>query len=236
MYRDWGYSAYVRWPFLATGYWRGSAKLAYARSYRQTDRAPVSVLVDVTKRLQFGYSKYPNELLSLSAFASYDRGAVYAGVDGAWMHDLPSEMYVGARGAYRISSRVDTTKQLGIKVGAASPTSADPAVMRIPTAGTISYAREAMMGEVALYKVLNISSYHYHVPLSLKRESIYFKQRLYALDFGDGKRHLRRESIAGVEADLLLLHNYTVPVTMEVLYNPGQKRKVQVRVGAKYRF
>ncbi len=235
-YRDWGYSAYLRWPFLATGYWRGSAKLAFARSYRQTDRTPVSLSVDLKKRLQFGFSKYPDELLDLSAFVSYDRGAVYAGVNGVWMHNLPGEMYVGARGAYRISSRVDTTKQLGIKVGTASPSSADLAVIRIPTSGTVSYAREAMMGEVGLYKVFNFSAYSYHLPLSLQRESIYLKQRLYALDFGDGKRHIRQESIAGVEADLLLLHNYTVPVSMEVLYNPGVKRKVQVRVGAKYRF
>ncbi len=235
-YRGWGYSAYLRWPFLATGYWLGSAKLAYARSYRQTDRTPVSLAVDLQKRLQFGFSKYPNELLGLSAFVSYDRGAVYAGVDGEWMHDLPGEMYFGARGAYRISSRVDTTKQLGIKVGAASPSSADPAVIRIPTSGTVSYAQEVMMGEVGLYKVFHFSAYSYHLPLSLQRESVYLKQRLYALNFGDGKRHIRQESIAGVEADLLLLHRYTLPVSMEVLYNPGAKRKVQVRVGAKYRF
>ncbi len=235
-YRDWGYHAYLRLPFLATGYWRGSATLAYARSYRQTDRTPVSLSVDLQKRLQFGYSKYPNALLSLSAFASYDRGAVYAGANGEWMHDLPGEMYVGARGAYRVSSRVDATKQLGIKVGAASPSSVDPEVIRIPTSGTIHYAREAMMGEVGLYKVFNFSEYAYHVPLSLQRESVYLKQRLYALDFGSGTYQILHESVAGVEADLLLLHNYTVPVSLEVLYNLGVKRKVQVRVGAKYRF
>ena len=235
-YRDWGYSAYLRWPFLATGYWRGSAKLTYERSYRQSQRRPVSLSVDVQKRLQFGYSKYPDERLRLSAFVSSDRGAVYGGVDGEWMHDLPGEMYLGVCGAYQVSSQVDTAREQGIKAGTDNTETINQGMLKIPTFGSISYVKEAMMGEVGLYKVLNFSAYSYHLPLSLHRESVYLKQRLYALDFGDGKRHLYRESVAGIEADLLLLHNYTVPVSAEVLYNPGAKRKVQVKVGAKYRF
>ncbi len=234
-YRDYGYSGYLTLPFLATGYWRGSATLAYARPLSDTKRQPLSLTVGVTKRVQHGHSKYPNTYLNLSAFASYDRGAVYSGVRGAWMQDLPGELYVGVRGAYLQSSLTDTGEKHGIKAGAAGTSASDPAVLNIPTMSGTSCLKRAAMAEAGIYKVWNFSAYSYHLPLSLQRESVYLKQRIYRLDTGRSIRMLH-ETLAGIEADLLALHRYTVPVKLEVLYNPDIQNKVQVRVGAKYRF
>jgi len=234
-YRNYGYSVYLRWPFLATGYWRGSVTLAYARPHNDTRRQPITSSVELTKNVGHGYGKYPGKYLSLTAFASYDRGAVYGGVLGSWLRGLPRQFYVGARGAYLLSSSVDAVQRQGIKVGNASASSADGAVLNIPTLSGTYYLKRAMMGEVSLRKVFEFSLYSYHLPISLRRESLYLKQRLYALDFGNGTKQLH-ETVAGIEADLLVLHRYTVPVKLEVLYNPDIQKKVQIRAGAKYRF
>ena len=233
--RTFGYSAYLSLPFLATGYWRGSATLAYAKPYGNSRRTPLTLSAGIRKNVQFGYSKYPNERIGFSGFVSYDRGAVYEGLRAEWVHDLPGEFYLGLRGAYLRGSEVDTSVQKGIRVGG-SASRADPAVLNIETLAGERYVRSVLMGEAALYKVLNFSYYSYHIPLSLQRESVYLKQRIYALDTGSGKRDIQHESVAGIEADLLMLHNYTVPVKFEMLYNAAAKQKVQYRMGIAYRF
>ncbi len=231
----WGYSAYLSLPFLAQGYWRGSATLAYARPYGHDERRPLTFSMGVQKRVQHGYSKYPNELMGLSGFVSYDRGVVYEGLRAEWMHDIPGEFYLGLRGAYMRSSAMKGREQKGIKVGG-SASRADRAVMNIQTLAGTHYVQSAMMGEAAIYKVLNLTHYNYHIPFSLQRESLYFKQRVYAVNMGNGKSNIQYESVAGVEADLLVLHRYTVPVTLEMLYNPAVEKHIQYRVGVKYRF
>ena len=234
-YRDLGYSAYLSWPFLATGYWRGSATLTAARPYDDPLRQPVSLSAEVHKQVQYGLSKYPNTYYGLSASLSYDRGALYGGVRVGWMHDLGGEFYLGMRGKYLAASQVEGRSAKGIRVGNVAASTSDPAALTIPTLTRTYLFQSAMMGEVSLYKVLNVSLYNYHLPLSLQRESLYFKQRLYRL--GTGTKTLTlHESVAGVEADLLVLHRYTVPVTLELLYNPDIRNRVQIRSGVRYRF
>jgi hypothetical protein len=235
-YRNYGYSAYLTLPVLAKGNWRGSATLAVARPHDELKRQPRTLSVGIHKRVQFGLAKYPSEALSLSAFATYDRGALYGGVRGGVLGEIGEQTYLGVRGAYLYSSSLDSTAHQGIKVGSVSTNTADPAAMSIPTLSGSGLAKQAIMGELALYKVFDFSRYSYHLPISLQRESVYLKHRLYALDFGRGGSKRYQESVAGIEADLLMLHRYTVPVKVEVLYNKAVKNKVQVRVGAQYHF
>jgi hypothetical protein len=235
-YRDYGYSAYMTLPFLASGYWRGSASLSVARPHDDPKRQPVTLRAHVGKRVQFGLAKYPNESIGLSVFGTYDRGAVYGGVRGEWMGGLSNQLYLGVRGAYLYSSTLDPSDGKGIKAGDVATSSSDPAAMPIPSLSGSGYVTQAALGEVALYKVFDYAWYSYHLPISLQRESLYLKHRLYALDFGSEGSKRYRESVVGVEADLLMLHRYTVPLKVELLYNKDAKNKVQVRVGAQYRF
>ncbi len=234
-YRDIGYSAYLSWPFLATGYWRGSMTLAAARPYDDPQRQPVSLSVGLTRQVRHGYSKYPNSYGGISGFLSYDRGEIYGGAKGAWMHDLGRQFFLGLRGIYLTSSHNDPSKAIGIKAGDTGASSADPGALNIPTLRHTYYLRQAAMGEMSLAKVLDISLYSYHLPLSLQRESLYLKQRIYRLDTGQ-KTTTLHESVVGIEADLLVLHRYTVPATLEVLYNPDIRDKVQIKAGVVYRF
>ena len=215
-YRNYGYSAYLTLPFLADGYWRGSATLAVARPHDDPRRQPRTLSIDIGKRVQFGFAKYPSEAVNLSAFATYDRGAFYGGVRGGVSGEIGEQTYLGVRGAYLYGSTRDSSAHQGIKVGSVSASTADPVALSIPTLSGGGWARQAIMGELALYKVFDLGWYSYHLPISLQRESVYLKHRLYALNFGSDGSKRYQESVAGVEADVLMLHRYTVPVKVEV--------------------
>jgi hypothetical protein len=236
-YRNHGYSAYLTLPFVSEGYWKGSVTMAATRPHDDPKRQLWTLSADASKRVKFGLSKYPSESLNLSIFAAYDRRALYGGIRGGWMGDVGGQMYLGLRGAYLCSSTLDDSERQGIRVGNVLAESADAATMSIPTLPGSGFVKQATMGEVSLYKVFDLSWYSYHLPISLQRESVYLKHRLYALGFGGGRSSKwYQESVVGVEADLLMLHRYTVPAKIEVLYNKDVKNKVQIRTGVEYRF
>ena len=78
--------------------------------------------------------------------------------------------------------------------------------------------------------VFDGSIYNYSLPLSLQRESLYFKQRLYDIDFTDSINKKYNETVIGLEADMLFLHKIPVPISLEYLYNPNIQDTEQFRL------
>ena len=233
--REYGWDSYFNYPFLATGYWRGSAELGYTRAYNNLYRKPLTLSLDVSNHKQFGLSKYPNHLNAFSIFATKDRDNSVLGVSYEWEHDMPWQSYVGVKGAYLKSDEVDVGREKGIELSDTfSSLQSDRATLNIPTFGTTHYAQEVKMGELSLKKVFDGSIYNYSFPLSLQRESLYLKQRIYDVDFNDKVNKKYNETVVGIEFDWLFFHNLTLPMGLEYLYNPDIKDKNQVRfvVGA----
>ena len=229
--RDHGYEAYLNVPFLAKGYWRGSSRLAYTKAYDNIYREPLTLSFDIENRQQYGLSQYANGLNELSLFVSSDRDSTLMGASYAWMHDMPSQSYVGLKGAYLKSDKVSLFDEKGIELSDTfSSLQSDRATLNIPTFSTTTYAKEVKMAELSLAKVFDGSLYFYSLPLSLQRESLYFKQRLYDIDFSETLHREYKESVAGVELDLLVLHKLQIPLRLEWLYNPDVQEKEQVRM------
>jgi hypothetical protein len=99
----------------------------------------------------------------------------------------------------------------------------------VPTFSHTTYADEVKVAEVSFKKVFDGSIYNYSLPLSLQRESVYVKQRLYDIDFTDKINKKYNETVIGLEADLLFLHKISIPMSMEYLYNPDVQDKEQFR-------
>ena len=68
--RDAGYDAYLKLPFLASGYWRADATLAYTKDYDNIYREPLTFSLNVLNAKKFGFSKYVNSLNTLTLFRS----------------------------------------------------------------------------------------------------------------------------------------------------------------------
>jgi len=228
--QNFGSDGYIRYPFLATGYCKGSATLAYSNAYDDVYREPFTLSLDIFNHKQFGFSKYVNSLNALSFFATKERTSNIFGASYLWEHDMPWQSYIGFRGDYLKSNEVDFALEKGIKLSNTfNNIQADRATFDMPTLSKSAYAKELKMAEMSLKKVFDISIYNYSLPLSLQRESIYFKQRLYDIDFTDRIHKKYNESIVGTELDLLLFHNFTLPLNVEYLYNPDVEDTQQVR-------
>ena len=228
---DYGYEAYLHLPFLAKGYWRGSSTLAYTKAYDNIYREPLTLSLDIRNKKQFGVSKYANSLNSLSLFGTSDRESKVVGAFYEWIEDLPWQSYVGVRGAYLKSDTVNSLKEKGVELSdTLTSLQSDKATLNIPTLETTLYAKEVKMGEIGLSKVFDASLYSYSFPLSLQRESLYVKQRVYDIDFSDSVNQQYNETVLGLEADLLFLHKIPVPIAIEYLYNPDVEDDSQIRV------
>ena len=229
--REYGYETYLRLPFLAKGYWRADSTLSYTKAYDNIYREPLSLSLNLLHRKQYGLSKYANELNALSLFASSDRSNSMVGASYTFKHDLPLQSFIGVKGSYLKSDEVERFSEKGIEISDGfSDLQSDVATLNMPSITGTHYAKEAKTLEASLSTVFDGSLYAYSFPLSLQRESLYAKQRLYDIDFTDSENKQYNETTVGVELDLLFLHNNTIPLNIEWIYNTDVRDKEQFRV------
>ena len=235
--RDAGYDAYLKLPFLASGYWRADATLAYTKNYDNIYREPMSFSLNVLNAKQYGFSKYANSLNALELFGSTDRDVNMAGGTYQFKHDLAWQSYVGARATYMKSNRVNSLEEKGIELkDEFTSLQSDKATLDVPSFSSTTYAQEVKMAELSLAKVFDGSLYFFSFPLSLQREAIYAKQRIYDIDFSNTTQRTYYESTLGTELDLLFFNKFTVPLSLEWIHNKDvvDQDKVRVLVGGSF--
>jgi hypothetical protein len=229
--RDNGVDAFLYYPFLSKGYWNASSTLSYTKAYSNLYREPLTLSFEILNHKQFGFSKYPNSLNALSFFNSIDRDTNIFGVSYQYEHDIPWQSYIGFKSSYFESNIVNHSKEKGVEVrNTLTLLQADLGTVNMPTLKYTYYAKNVKVAELNFKKVFDISSYHFSIPLSLQRESIYLKQRLYDIDFTNKLNKQYHETIVGLEMDVLFLHKLTIPFSFEYLYNPDVQEKEQFRV------
>ena len=230
-FRKYGADAYLNLPFLAKGYWKGSGTVAYSKAYDNKYREPLTLSLNIGNLKQFGMSKYPNSLNALSLFASTDRENSMLGASYDWSHDMPWQSYVGLKAKYLKSDEVDGLSEKGIELSDTfTSLQSEKATLNVPTFSTKRYAKEVKMAEISVKKVFDVSFYNFSLPLSLQRESVYVKQRLYDIDFTDNLHKQYNESVVGMEMDLLLFHKVEIPMSLEWLYNKDVQDKQNVKI------
>jgi hypothetical protein len=229
-----GYDAYLNLPFIETGYLNAKTGLAYTEAYDNLYRKPLTFSVEVENAKQYGFSKYPNDYHKLELFATKDRESSILGGRYSFLHDVPfvaEQLYIGVEGTHLRSDEVNAFQERGIELtDTFASIQSDKATVNFPSFFGKTYAKEVKVAEVSLRKVMDGSLYAYSLPLSLQREAFYLKQRLYDIDFTNNFNKKYNETTVGFEADLLLFHKLSVPLSLEWLYNPNVLDKKQFRV------
>ncbi|CAA6812748.1 MAG: Unknown protein [uncultured Sulfurovum sp.] len=235
--REAGYDVYAKLPFLASGYWSADTTLAYTRDYDSFYREPLTMSLNISNAKQFGYSKYVNALNALSLFGSSDRDVIMWGGSYAFKHDLAWQSYVGVSATYMKSNKVNFFEDKGIELREGfSALQSDKATLNVPSFSATTYAQEVKMAELSLAKVFDGSLYFFSFPLSLQRESLYAKQRVYDIDFSDSIQRTYYESIVGGELDLVLFNKLEIPLSLEWIHNKDvvDQDKVRVLIGGSF--
>jgi len=228
--RNAGYDAYLNLPFLASGYWRADATLAYSKDYANLYREPLSLSFVLMKHNQYGLSKYANALNALELFGSVDRDTMMVGGTYTFKHDLAWQSYVGAKATYMKSNKVNALEEKGIELkNGMTSLQSDKATLDVPSFLSTAYAQEVKMGELSLAKVFDGSLYSFSFPFSLQRESIYAKQRIYDIDFSNTLNKTYYETIVGTEFDLVLFNKVEIPLSLEWVYNGDIKEKNKIK-------
>lgn len=235
--RDWGYNGYLNLPFLASGYLQANGMLSYTRDYSNIYREPLTLSMDFANAQKFGVSKYHNHLHALSLFGTVDRDSNYYGGHYTFQNDVLSQLYVGANLSYMKSNHVDFFNEKGIELrDTFTALQNDKATLYVPSFSITTYAQELKKAEVSLAKVFDVSWYAFSFPLSLQREALYAKQRLYDIDFKQNVQRTYHESIVGTELDLLLFHKLELPLNIEWIYNKDviDTNKVKIYFGVAF--
>ena len=226
---DYGYLLHLKLPFLARGYNRASLSLDYLKEYDSIYRKPLKVSLDISNIKQFGISKYPNSKNLLNLLLSKDRDSLTYGASYDFLYGLGYQSYIGFNGAILKSDSLDSREDIGIKI---DTTIDNPIknnlVVTMPTVDRPLYAKEVKSGEVSLYKSIDTPLYLFSFPLSIQRNSIYIKDKIYDIDYLNSNRVYNQETL-GVESDFVFFNNFTIPIKFEYIYNNDTKDKTLFR-------
>ncbi len=226
-----GYDIYAKLPLIASAYWRADATLAYTKDYDNIYREPLSFSLKILNAKQFGFSKYANALNALELFGSLDREVNMFGGSYTFKHDLAWQSYLGAKATYMKSNAVNDLEEKGVELrDGLTSLQADKATLDVPSFSLTTYAQEVKMAELSLAKVFDGSLYFFSFPLSLQREAIYAKQRVYDIDFTNAIQKTYYESTLGTELDLVFLNQFTLPMSLEWIHNGEVIDEDKVRI------
>ncbi|RUM75662.1 MAG: hypothetical protein DSZ11_01810 [Sulfurovum sp.] len=227
---DHGYSLYLHLPFLASGYWRGSATLDYTKAFDSIYRKPLTFSVDFLNHKQYGFSRYPNHRNQLSLFLSEDRENQTYGASYSWIHDLAWQTFIGLNASYMQSDITDIRDEKGIRISDDLANIQNEKVqILMPTINETLYAKEATTAEVSLRKTFDTPLYFFSSPISLQRETLYLKHKIYDLELLEESKKFS-ESTLGLTSDVVLLNQFVLPLSMEIIYNKETTDKTIFRV------
>jgi len=227
---DYGYSAYLRLPFLASGYWRGSATLEHTKAFDSIYRKPTTFSMDFSNHKQYGISRYPNHYNYLSVFGVKDRDNQTYGASYRWMHDIAWQTYIGLNASYIQSDLTDTALEKGIRVSDdLANIQNEKAQVMMPTLNEIFYVKKATIAEVSLRKTFDTPLYFFSSPISLQRESLYLKHKIYDFELLNENKKFS-ESTVGLTSDIVFLNQFVLPISVEAIYNEDAIDDTTIRV------
>jgi hypothetical protein len=230
--RNYGLNIYAKYPIYQKGYWSIDAKATYLIDHERSEKKPLSLSLNFLNHKQYGKSMYPNQKTAVTLFGTVDRGDQIGGIGLDYFSDIADEFYVSTSFKYAISDTDDIYgKKRGINIDDNSfSIYNDPSSFTMPTLKNDIYVKEALKGSFGLYKVLNLSSYFFSFPLSLRRESIYAKYNYYDITFISEKSADFNEYILGGSFDLLFFNKLPIPLTFEYMYNDNLRDPQRFRV------
>ncbi len=226
---DYGYLLHLKLPFLAKGYNRAYLSLNYLKEYDSIYRKPLMLSLDISNIKWFGISKYPNSKNIFKLSLSKDRDSLIYGTTYDFLYGLDYQSYIGFNGTILKSNKLDSRVNKGIKIDSSldNPIE-DNLIVIMPTLDRTLYAKEAKSAEFSLYKSIDTPLYFFSFPISIQRNSLYIKEKIYNIEYLNSNKIYNQETL-GLESDFILFNNLKLPIKFEYLYNKDTKDKTLFR-------
>jgi hypothetical protein len=239
--RDYGLIIGSSLPLYRAGYYYAQIGASFYQDYDTLQREPLSFTLTLQRDESHGISMYANSAHQLQLYKVFEREDRLFGGLYDFTHELPWEFYLGFGAKYTQTDKKANTNASGVKMTAFSyQLDKDPSTIEMPSIAANFYAKDAGYGEVRLAKVFNLSAYFFTFPLSLQRESVYTKYRHYRVnDFANTRADIN-EATLGFTLSTVLLNSFSLPISMEYIYNDTEtnlvnnKHLVRVLFGASF--
>ncbi len=220
--RDYGANISLDYPFYLSPFSKIDTSLDYIISEDKEEQSPLILSMNFLSSRSFGHSMYPNDYQKLSIFGSKyeDNSDFSVGMKYKITKDLGSEFYLGGGVEYAKADIENYGEKDGIKIVQRTYAPHDNiSLFEMPSLKDDLFVKEIGVGELSLHKVLNLHKYSFYFPLSLRREAIYAKYRYYDITTPSNEQNRYNELTLGSTFDLLLIHNFPIPLSMEYIYN-----------------
>ncbi|MGR6872423.1 hypothetical protein ACU6U9_08960 [Pseudomonas sp. HK3] len=220
--RDYGVAVDLKLPFLRSGFWNASLDAGYYQDYKNVDREPLSLNLGLSRTQAFGHSFYFNELFTLNAYGTEDRGDHITGGALNVSTSFAHEFFAGFKAKYSESDGdTSPSQRRGVELNdEVSFLGKDPGAFVITSLKGDVYAQRVQFAEVNVSKVFNLSNYYFKFPLSLQREAVTLAYRHYNIDIASNFKPIEvNQTAVKLSFDSVLMNILPVRFVLESVYN-----------------
>ncbi len=185
------------------------------------EKNPFIIINSHNYTLDFGLSFYPYFKSNLDLYLKEDRDDIIYGLSLDLNHHLFDETYL--HGAIK-TIQSDTSSLInkrGIKVHDDLVASLDESDVYSAGIDNDFYVKDITKTSIGISKTFNLNKYFFNFPLSLRRESIYFKYNNY--EYTQTNKDNFYEKIVGITFDTLFIHKLALPIDIKYIENSSSK-------------
>ena len=200
-----------------------------------TDKEPTLLSLDYTTKQNFPLEFDPYLDSDLGVVIKEDRGDITFGVSYMLTKHIYNEFYISTDLKY-IKSDTDNLKDdRGVKViSDILDKEVDSSDLYVEGIDYDFYVKDISKVSLGLSKTLYFNHYFSTFPISLRRESIFTSYSYFRSD--SIKQRFFSESILGVKLDLLVVHKFSLPLSIKLIKNELSKDDYKFTITAGVEF
>ena len=227
--RDYGVAANVSIPLLQVGRYKSGLKGSFFQDYSSDSRAPLSLSWYMDRSEFYGVSAAASSVINFTPYATLDRDDKAYGANATFSQGLGWETYLTVAGQYSSSDvEEDTNSSRGIKITRSTLdkfSDNDPSTVVMNGLIDTDYYKSAAKATAGLKTVINLSTYFFTFPVSLRREILSVDYNYYDFEsfVANDDKVTANEVVVGLTLDTYILNVLPIPLTFEYIYNDNKE-------------
>ena len=202
---------------------------------KNKDKNPTVLSLNYIYQKNFALELSPYLLSDTKIVLKEDREDITYGVDYKLNKHITNEFYMNFQGKIINSNTDILNEQRGIEVVTKSmDILRDNTTVLIEGNDNDTFVKEISKVSLGISKTFNFSRYYSKFPISLRKESLFYKYNQFKLKTNTDKTI--KENIIGLNLNLLVIHKLPLPMTIKYIKNDSSidDHKVIVNIGMEF--
>ena len=202
-----------------------------------TDKKPVILKIGYNYKLKYPLATSNNIFFDINAIAREDRKTYTHAIKLETTNHIMNETYLHANYSFASSDEFNNSKNIGVKMTNSRQSEQLDYTNVFFESNKDKYVKKVQKISLGLSKTFYFNHYFSRFPISLRKESLFYKYSQYNYSIIDNKNNNTiHEHILGINIDLLVGHLLVLPITFKYITSDSLKDNYKTKVSLGFTF